>query len=345
MAATQARFEQLPSAGSNDWAVQFLSAGCKGEPWVVLERLPGDPQLLRRDLYEDTDGWLFGAWSHRILHAPTYDVYAPEQVQLSIVEGIRQFPARRAAEFQTFERPMLEARGWPTTLFDQTAPCARLDTGNFKWPVLLVAADPDTGKHLLLGSVSSMDLLLPGLVRRPDVPVDDALALLVLLTCHGDPGVGFAKSPFTRPLHPKRFEQVLPALRERLADNGHEAPRTELAQLLLQHVPHVIETLRQNPPEPHRSLHAVARSRLAEAVSDELLSRRRRERPEPWWSQLDQLSPPARRLFFKSLSPAQRAELRARCQGRNTGRNPATRRQHIYRAKQKLGKVLRAEDP
>lgn len=76
--------EQVTSFSASHWANQFFAAGWKGQPWAVVERLPGDPQRLERDTVEDADGWLFGAYSHRILHAPTYDVYAAQEAQLRL---------------------------------------------------------------------------------------------------------------------------------------------------------------------------------------------------------------------------------------------------------------------
>jgi hypothetical protein len=110
--------------------------------WCSVYR--ATPDALSRTYPKTSMAGFFGAFSRRILHAPTYDVHATEEVQRHIVEAIRQFPARRAAEFQTFERPSYERLGWPSTVLDQIAPHADapLKGATFICPVLLAALIP-----------------------------------------------------------------------------------------------------------------------------------------------------------------------------------------------------------
>jgi hypothetical protein len=54
--------------------------------------------------------------------------------------------------------------------------------------VLIVAADPASDGDVLLGPASTFDVVLEALVNRADVTVDEALAALILYTCHGKPG-------------------------------------------------------------------------------------------------------------------------------------------------------------
>ncbi len=220
---------------ASDWPEGFYGRGWSGPdgwyPWVVLERVACSARRFDQALREAQarDGWAFGLCSYRILDAPTFDFHADTATQLRIVRAIVESPARRATEFDQFWRPHWEARGLPPGLITQITPRPDepLTEESFNWPVLLVATEPDTGKLVLLGSVASMDILLSALVDRHDVDVDDALALLVLLTCHGKPAdvkyetdadgtvvprLTFAASAFTQPFHPERFTQIRLAL-------------------------------------------------------------------------------------------------------------------------------------
>jgi hypothetical protein len=354
---------QSASVKAADWAEYFFTSGWRHRyPWVVLERVPCDPARFEQALREAEDGWVFGLCSYRVLHAPTFHVYADRAIQLRIVQAIREYPARRTAEFQQFERPSLEAAGWPPSILAQIAPHSDtpLTDRDFKWPVLLVAMDPDSGKYVNLGHVASLDILLPALVRADDVVIDEALALLILHTCHGKPAdvayetladgtlvphPTYSKSAFRRPFHPQRFKQILPALRQRCADESPAARETALLQLLAVQIPEVIGSLRQSPPHRAKTIGSVARSRLAESVSDALLGRRRRARRgarrDAWWAYLDALTPRQRSLFFRSLSPAELQEVEALRSEKPTGRNPNTRRVLLHRAKGKLRNLLR----
>lgn len=117
-----------------DCAEEFFARGWLGRygrhPWVVLERVACTARRFEQALREARarDGWAFGVCSYRILDAPTFDIYADTATRLRIVEAICEFPARRAARPN---QPLMEE--------------------SFKWPVLLVAAAPDTGKLTLLG--------------------------------------------------------------------------------------------------------------------------------------------------------------------------------------------------
>ncbi|KPK80433.1 MAG: hypothetical protein AMS25_09080 [Gemmatimonas sp. SM23_52] len=325
--------------------------------------MPCDAARFEQALREAEDGWAFGLCSYQVLHAPTFDIYADRATQLRIVQAIREYPARRAAQFQQFERPILEAAGWPPSILAEIAP--RSDTPltdrDFKWPVFLVAMDPDSGRYVLLGQVASMDIVLPALIRA-DVPIDEALAVLILCTCHGKPAeytyktladgteiphFTYPKSAFTCPLHPNRFKEILPRLRERCVDDSVAEQKALLLRLLAKHLPRVVESLRLKPEPPGKSVHSVARSRLADAVSDELLGRARRARRGPgrdkWWELLDEL--PQRQLsaFFRSLTPAEGEELQAIRDGKRTSRNPNTARVLLHRACVKLRNLLREQ--
>lgn len=354
------------SGGGRDWAHGFYAKGWSGAaghlPWVVIERVAASARRIDRALREarSRDGWAFGLCSYRILDAPTFDIHANTATQLRIVGAIREFPALRAPEFDQFWRPHWEARGLPQALITQVTPRPNepLTEKNINWPVLLVATEPDTRKLVLLGSVASMDILLHALVARQDVGIDEALALLVLLTCHGKPAdvkyetqadgtmvprLTFSASAFTQPFHLKRFKQIRLALRA-TADSTSER-KAALLQLLAEHIPNVITSLRQKPPSGSRTVNSVARSRLAESVSDTLLGRSRRVGPgtrgDPWWDHLDAVPLRQRRLFFRSLSHAEREELNAARMERRSVRKPTTRRVLLHRAKAKLRSILR----
>lgn len=354
-----------PHAG--DWAEEFYARGWHGPdgwyPWVVLERVACSARRFDQALRQARarDGWAFGLCSYRILSAPTFDIYADTATQLRIVGAIGGSPARQAAEFDQFWRPHWEARGLPPALITQITPRADqpLTGESFNWPVLVVATEPDTSKLVFLGSVASMDILLHALVARHDVDVDEALALLVLLTCHGKPAevkyetqadgsvvprLTFSDSSFIQPFHPERFKQIRLALRA--TDDSASARRAALLRLLAEHIPAVVASLRRNPPSASRSVHSVARSRLAESVSDALLGPSRRvrrgHRSDPWWDHLDVLPLRNRRRFFRSLSHAEREELNAvRKRKKRSARNATTRRVLLHRAKDKLRKLLR----
>ena len=226
----------LPPPIPGDWAEEFYVRGWRGPggcyPWVVLERVACSPHQFKRALREAQarDGWAFGLCSYRILDAPTFDIHANTATQLRIVGAIRESATRRATEFDQYWRPHWEAKGLPAALITQITPRPDepLTEETFNWPVLLVATEPDTRKLVLLGSVASMDIHLHALVARQDVGIDEALALLVLFTCHGKPAdvkyethadgtlvprLTFWASAFTQPFHLKRFTQIRLALR------------------------------------------------------------------------------------------------------------------------------------
>ena len=220
---------------------------------VILEREWCSAREFERLLRENRDGWGFGMYSYRVLHAPQLDIHAPNDHLLQIVRAIREFPPQRAAYFNEYERPGLETSKWPGTLLDQIAPQSEtpFSADSFRSPLLLVMPDHDADKYVLLGSVATFDMVLHEFVARPDLAVDDALAALILYTCHGKPSSGhrrtFSKSRFTAPLHPARFKEVRAALRARFAYDPSVEIDAELEKLLYEHIPTVIESLRCKP--------------------------------------------------------------------------------------------------
>ena len=326
-------------------------------PWVVLEQVWCSRRRFARFFHEPEGGWAFGAVSFRVLSAPMFDVFAPEDVSRRIVDAIRAAPARRAAEFATYERPAYEASGaYSAELLDQMTPPPNepLRDASFRSPVLLVGADREG--YWLLGDVVTFDVVLESLVRRRDIPIDRGLALLILLTCHGKPSDitcetqpdgsytvhrGYVDSAFTQPFHPKRFQQIVAALLARCAGEAPDAWRAALNQLLVTNVPRAIASLRRRPPRTGHSLLSVARSRLAESVSDELSLSRTRVPRVPWWKAIDQLTDAERRRLSRALSPAERAVVRAVRRGERLPSHPSTARVHLGNAKAKHNKLLR----
>ena len=101
-----------------------------------------------------------------------------------------------------------------------------------------------------------------------EVKIDEALTLLILLSCHGKPGLVRREtrddgtvvlhrldlpSAFKHPFHHKRFSQVRAALLNRGRSGSHEDLRAQVMQLLVDHVPRVVASLRRNPPRGKRS--------------------------------------------------------------------------------------------
>ncbi len=332
------------------WAKAFFDQGFRGQPWVILKRSPPSAEQAERIIGEALSrggGWLPTFFTYEVLHAPAFEVWASPQDQERVVTAIEAFPIQRAAHFQTSERPLLEAFGLPAPTIEDIAPRADqpLHSANFRWPILAVEEDPVTNGFVLTGRLSSLNMLFASVVGDPAVQIDQALALSILLTCHGDPGVDFAKSPFARPLHPDRLRQVHAALRERHPEADQEFLAAEIRRLLLVQVPQVVTSLRQTPPRT-TSLHRAARSRLAERVSDDALpGRRSRPRQEPWWRLLEALPGSTRRRYLRSLTPGERDELRARQQETPTARRPTTARVLMHRAKSKLRVLLGTPSP
>ena len=92
-------------------------------------------------------GIQFGRVSLRVLHAPMFDRFAPEATKKRILDAIREFPAKRAADFAQFERPMYLANGYSPELLEQMTPRADepLTDRRFRSPILLVAAKLGAG--------------------------------------------------------------------------------------------------------------------------------------------------------------------------------------------------------
>jgi hypothetical protein len=353
--------ESIPMSSSPAplaWAVAFFARGWRGYmPWVVVQRVWRSRNRAEQFFRQNPGGFAFGLVSYRVLHAPMFDVFAPDPIARGIVDAIREYPARRAAQFAALERPRYAANGYPAALLEQMAPrpSEPLNDQSFRSPLLLVTAEMGSNRYTLHGAATTFDAVLESLVAHGEVKVDQAVALMILLTCHGKPGDawyetrddgssvlhrGDLDSAFTQPFHRKRFNQVQAAIRVRSADDSLEARRSELNQLLSVHIPRVVASLRRNPPRAGRVLHSVARSRLAELVSEELGLARSRATRIPWWRTLDEWPERERRGFFRSLTAAQRAVVHAMRRGTRLPEGPSTPRVHLSRAKAKFDGAL-----
>lgn len=357
----------LPVGTDNSWAEEFFARGWHdGHAWVVLERVPCSARRFREivsaTLRKDSSGWALGTCSYRVLYAPTFMGFASTQTQLRIVEAIRDYPAQRGASFESVERPAWEASGVPEALLSKLSDQAksRPTRDTFRWPLLVVAANPSNGKYVLLGSVATLDILLPALATRRDIDIDRGLALLLLYTCHGSPGefkwdtaingtpvarFTYQKSAFTAPFHFRRFNQVRAALLRQGATDSALERRDQLLRLLAEFLPSAVESVRVNPPRAGSRIHSLVRGRLAQRVSSALQlvawkekSRRPRQR---WWTQIDDLTPREVRRFLATLSPHERKALTDVRRGARSRANPSTPRVHLCRAKTKFHKFLR----
>jgi hypothetical protein len=349
-----------PPSSSPDWAETFFARGWQGRmPWVVLEQVWRSSPRAERSFRERPGGFAFGGVFLRVLDGPMFDVFAPDPIARGIIDAIRAYPARRTADFEHVERPMYEVNGYPPQLLDQMAPRPNdpLHDQSFRSPLLLVMAEPGTERYALLGAATTFDAVLQSLVAHGEIKIDQAMALMILLTCHGKPGDirvetrtdgssvlhrGDLDSAFTQPFHRDRFTQVRAALRVRCADDARDARRAELNRLLAAHLPRVIASLRRRPPRADKMLHAVARSRLAEVVSDTLGLLRTRATRIPWWTTLADWPARERRGFFRSLTPAQRAAVRVARRRKRLPKGTSTLRVHLSRAKIRFDKALRA---
>ncbi len=341
-----------------DWAEPFYARGWQGHlPWVVVEQVWRSPRRVERVLRETQRGWGFGLVAFRVLDAPMFDIFAPNPVARGIVDAMRAYPASRAAQFEAVERPSYEANGYPAALLKQMAPRPNepLNDQNFRSPVLLVRPETGTAEYALLGAATTFDVVLESLVAHGEIKIDQAVALMILLTCHGEPGAvrtetrddgtvvlhrADRETAFTQPFHRKRFNQIQAALRGRCADASLDARRSELNRLLATHVPCVIASLRRHPPRTGKVLHSVARSRLAEVVSKTLGLPRQRATRIPWWRTLDDWPERERRGFFRFLSTAQRIAVHGVRRGKRPSNGPSTPRVHLSRAKAKFDKAL-----
>jgi hypothetical protein len=328
-------------------AREFVAHGWRRNPWVVLKRNEPSGPLLDR-LVDNArgrgGGWLFEYYSYELLHAPTHDVWASSADFARMVRAIEAYPAQRAHEFKTKERDSWLAQGVPPAIVAQTAPRLdwRPDPAKFKFPVLVFSQRSAGGEFAFLPGFGSFDPILAAWVREGPEFVSDPLALLVLLTCRGNPAKNDARSLFSNPLHPTRFKAIRAALRARTGSDDAKTIADELQQALLRQVPGVIVSLRERPPKPGR-MHSVARSRLAEAVCRELLpGRRQKPKQDAWWEMARKLKPSVDRAFRRSLTVAEVSEVRARQNGKPTSRRPSTSRTLLARAKAKLTKVLQA---
>lgn len=331
-----------------EWAEQFFEQGWRGRPWVVLKRLEASGPNLYGIVDEARNrggGWLFGYCRYELLHAPTHSVWASKADFARLFRAIEAYASQRVHEFETRERESWLAQGVPPSVVDQTAPRLdwRPDPAKFKFPVLVFAQGEKGGEFTFLPGFVSFDVVLSAWVREGPTLVSDPLALLVLLTCHGDPAKNDSRSLFSNPLHPTRFRAIQRALRARTGSDDAKTIADELQQALLRQVPGVIASLRERPPKPGR-MHSIARSRLAEAVCRDLLpGRRQKPKQEAWWEMARKLKPDIGRAFRRSLTVAEASEVRARETGKPTSRRPSTSRTLLARAKAKLTKVLQAK--
>ena len=175
---------------------------------------------------------LFGFFT---LHARMFDIAASESTARGIIDAIRVAYAARLAAQNTL-----------------------LDGGRFCSPVLLVTSQSGADCYALAGAATSLDPTFESLVARGDVKIDQALELMILLTCHSKPGESAPekwercpapshigenqKSAFAQPFHRKRFKQVMSALRARAAGDSFDERRAMLYRLLSSKVQDVIES-------------------------------------------------------------------------------------------------------
>lgn len=261
------------------WGERFFRGGWRGQPWVVVDRNPAAQDeaefraILERS--KDTDGWVFGFYKDSILHAPTFGVVAPQEIQLRIISALEAYPARRAAEFEESERSAYERAGMPRHILEHETPNpnAELQAELFNSPILTTLED---GRHFL-GRSGGLDAVFGALIRHREIPIDFPTAIRILLSCHGDPGAGFEKTPFVAPFHPDEFPRLLARVHGRCPADR----RGELLRILARHIPAVVESLRARPPRADR-LYSVARRRLATAAARDLWpTRRRRVHEQP----------------------------------------------------------------
>lgn len=343
VAATPANRDE-GSRDATPWAKQFFEAGFRDQPWVVLKRTWCSAAKFRRVITEARSkggGWLFPAFRYQVLHAPTFHVWASDEQVADIIGAIEDYPRRRVEEFNAFERPQYERFGWPPHIIEMAAPQPgfELEAESFRWPVLVAVEDPVSKRLALLGAMATLDAQLPALVDSVDVTIDTAMALKILLTCHGDPGADYARTVFARPLHPNRRAHLRRLLSQRT--DGAD-PEGELLRELVNAVPEVIESLRKRPPRRNTSVYRAARSRLAETVSRRIDPDHRPRRPLlRWWQHLVALSPRERGLYFRSLTPGERTELNRRLKGQAPTNRLSTSRVLLRRAKDKLRSMLR----
>lgn len=329
------------------WGGEFVQKGWRGRPWVVLKRLEPSGSDLNRivdDARGRGGGWVFNYYTYRLVHSPSHNIWASKAELRRMVRAIESYSTQRVHEFEIRERESWLAQGVPSAIVDQAAP--RLDwrphPAKFKFPVLVFAQGEGGGEFTFLPGFGSFDVVLSAWVREGPDLVSDPLALLVLLTCHGNPAKNDSRSLFSSPLHPTRFRAIRRALRARTGADDPDTIADELQQALLRQVPGVIASLRERPPKPGR-MHSVARSRLAEAVCRDLLpGRRQKPKQEAWWEMARNLKPSIGRAFRRSLTVAEASEVRARQTGKPTSRRPSTSRTLLARAKAKLTKVLQA---
>ena len=323
----------------------FLAGGFRERAWVVLLRSGCSPEDAARMLATAADnggGWVVDYYRYNVLHAPAFDRWASAEDEARLAASIEAFPGQRAARFAEVEQPSLVASGLPQATIAHLASQLTnpLTPDEFRWPILVVEDDPDSGELLLVGGLSSLDPVFDALVAA-DVEINDAVAFLILLSCHGNPGAEFAKSPMAEPFHPNRLRQVNAALRGRFPAEHSSALRVELQKALAQAIPAVVASLRRTPPKKGGRLLATTRSRLAEAVSHLLLpGRRRKPARDPWWQLLDGIPGARQAAYLAALSPAESAELTARHLGKPSHRNRTTARVLIHRAKAKLQTIL-----
>lgn len=333
------------SCNSGDWANQFFLSGFRGQPWVVLRRdwrSEAFSQLATGAIGAPQSGWWFDAFRYTILHAPTFYSWAPETLLQEIILAIREFPVRRLAEFEAFERPHYERLGWPPEVIEKAGPKPGFQPNpeRFSWPILLVSHDTSLGRLALLGGVASLDPLLSALIDASHVEVDEVLAIKLLLTCHGDPGTDFAKKPFTRPLHPARYKAVRALLAA--STDGSSEVRDELLRQMAAAMPEVVDSLRARPPRRNATLHGAARSRLAEALSRRVdRDHRPRKGRSPWWERVAGLPERDKQLFLRSLTTSERDEVERRLSGKPSERRSSTGRVLLSRAENKFRSVLR----
>lgn len=346
------------AAPLTDWATTFLDGGWQPHapfaygvqrciPWIALEIVAG----IGKNDSDASHGWMHRCFGFRVLHAPMFYEFGAPETKQAIIDAIRVFPVQRAMAFERDDRPFYVAQRFSESLIAELAPKPDqpLVATSFKRPILMFVRDPSTGCLTMLSCAGSFNFGFQALLECMDVPIDEGLSLLVLFTCLANAGDTRSKHaafrrPLSQPFHLRRLKQIRAAIEWRSSPDSADEHFGERLRLLHKHIPAVVEDLRSNPSFRTPDLIAAVRSRLAEAVSDDLLTREPRKRAvhpgRRWSEQFTQLSGQQQAVLMKALSAGERNEVAALIDGEMTVPSSSTRRVLRSRAFAKLRNVL-----